>query len=102
MLKSINNTVVLEAYDSQGNPLPNQKQVIHNSPAGEYFPDLDAIIVQAAEDETKRGTYRRDYAWGSGVKLGKTLGLKSDFFAEKGTLRFEEDSYRMQRAYFSR
>lgn len=171
-LKAIDNSITLEAYDGQtGVHLPNQRQVIWNSPIGEYMPGIDAIIVQSSRDESNLsdklvepdqvglteekaeeliktgkvtgeltahgpvveatsaliykfqqpitrklevldskgdvveikelpGQYHRDYAWGSGIKDGKTIGIKTDIFAEKGILHFEEDTYRMQRAYF--
>ena len=171
-LHAIDNKLVLNAYDPEGNELKGQKQVIRNSPMGEYVPNVDAAIIQShswesdltdkfvplndiidtadkelMEDDEKAeyeariaeytaevarlvdagqiegkttdnglevqktsfptwrfaqpvNGYRRDFAWGSGVKTGKTIGLRTDIFANKGLLNFDEDTYRLGRSYF--
>lgn len=116
--KPLKQFMTLEAYDFEGNHLPLQRQVINNSPAKELGV-TDAIIIQydaeglpqsqaefeaALEKFSKpvvvEGKEYLPFAWGSGIKDGKAIGLRSDLFAEKGILCFEEDTYRLGRAYF--
>ena len=109
-IRALQNLKKLSAFDSEGNELPQQAQNVFNSAAGEYLPKLDACVIQwsgsdlagEAEKLSKPiNGYRGDWAWGSGVKNGRTIGLKDNWFARAGVLNFEEDRYRIGASYFA-
>ena len=106
MLQKFFDKAKLAVVDRKGNYL--RSQVIYNTPMAMLYPDQDmpVIIDWRADDErakrpdeatfwkgvTYEGKQYRPFAWGSGIKQWRSLGLTKDFLVQGGLQQKVEQS----------
>lgn len=113
--QQLNNKLDLETIDRYGYSLDCRE--LRNSPLAELYPDKPVVQIQwTAKDDGGRPepadlktpvvcksgahaglAFRGDFAWGSAVKRGETIGLAEDWVVSEGPVRMVEDGQRVQR-----
>jgi len=111
---SFRSTRKVVVVDRFGRPT-GEERILSNSPIDALFPDEKIVMVNWKYEGAKAPTaeelrrpirhggneYRGDWAWGSSVKRGYTVGLTRDLLVDTGLLNCCEDAHRFGRAFLA-